>query len=104
MIHRTRTLLGAALFLNFVSLALASAESGPEIPPTTPSVPVPQFTPPPPAPPSQIDPGILKQPEHLPLPNPEAVVRPPVVDPHMAIDPEKPNRDSPSRPAPTPSR
>ncbi|KXK07504.1 MAG: hypothetical protein UZ03_NOB001000257, partial [Nitrospira sp. OLB3] len=43
----------------------------------------------PPAPPPKLDPGILKQPDHLPPPNPEAVVPPPVVDPEMAVDPEK---------------
>ncbi len=45
---------------------------------------------PPPAPPSKIDPGIQKQPDTVPDSNSKAIVQPPVVDPNMAVDPEKP--------------
>lgn len=55
---------------------------------------------PPPAPPSRIDPGIHKQPDTPP--NPKSIVTPPVVDPHMAIDPEQPPRsDAPTPPPPS---
>ncbi|TXG82291.1 MAG: hypothetical protein E6R14_06855 [Thermomicrobiales bacterium] len=102
MTRLIRALVGAGFLMAVVPLNTTSAEPGAETPPATPSPPSPQFTPPPPAPPSQIDPGILKQPDHLPPPNPEAVVPPPVVDPKMAIDPEKPNQEGSGRPIPTP--
>lgn len=54
---------------------------------------------PPPTPPSRIDPGIHKQPD-MP-PDPKAIVTPPVVDPHMAIDPETPRGDAPTPPPPS---
>jgi hypothetical protein len=61
----------------------APGPKGPGQPPTSQG---PQLTPP--APPSKIDPGIQKQPDTVP--NLKSVVPPPVVDPNMAIDPEKP--------------
>ena len=99
MILLTRTLVAAVILTHSVMLNVASAESGPEAAPSRPS-PAPPV--PPPAPPSQIDPGIHKQPDNLPPPNPEAVVRPPVVDPKMAIDPEQPNQSAPNHPHPAP--
>lgn len=57
----------------------------------------------PPAPPSKIDPGILKQPDNLPPPDPAAVVPPPVVDPKMAIDPETTPRTGDTTPPPPPN-
>ena len=68
-----------------------SAEPGPaQAPPT-------QHRPPP-APPSRIDPGIQKAPETVP--NPKSIVPPPVVDPKMAIDPERPGGHAGPKPQP----
>ncbi len=91
-------LLIAALLLYLPAAGMATADSGPALPPTESAPPSHQPGLVPPAPPSQTDPGILKQPEHLPPPAPEAVVPPPVVDPKMAIDPEKPPRPGPPPP------
>jgi hypothetical protein len=84
---------------------LAAADSGqqstqPEQPP--PASQNPELAPP--APPSKIDPGILKQPDNLPPPDPEAVVPPPVVDPKMAIDPETTPRTGDTPPPPPPNQ
>ena len=51
---------------------------------------------PPVAPPSRIDPGIQKAPDTVPTP--KSLVPPPVVDPKMAIDQERPG--GPGSPAP----
>lgn len=99
MILLTRALVATAILTHCILPTMAWAEPGPEAAPSRPS-PAPPV--PPPAPPSQIDPGIHKQPDNLPPPNPEAVVRPPVVDPKMAIDPEQPKQDAPSPPIPAP--
>lgn len=96
------TLAGSAFLLAVALVNQAWAEQVPGTPPSSPSNPAPKHNQPP-APPSQIDPGILKQPDHLPPPNPEAVVPPPVVDPKMAIDPEKALQDGPKRPSPPPT-
>lgn len=95
------TLILAMSLLGFIPMTLALAEPEPERPPSTPSVPAPKTNPPQPPTPSQIDPGILKQPDHIPPPSPEAVIPPPVVDPHMAIDPEQSTPRS-LTPPPTP--
>lgn len=88
----------SALLLYLPAAGVASADSGAALPPTESAPPLHKPGLAPPASPSQTDPGILKQPEHLPPPAPEAVVPPPVVDPKMAIDPEKSPR--PSSPPP----
>ena len=51
----------------------------------------------PPAPPSKIDPGIQKQPDTVP--NPKAIVPPPVVDENMVVNPEKPRPGDRANPA-----
>jgi hypothetical protein len=63
----------------------------------------------PPPPPSSIDPGIQKTPETVP--DPKSAVPPPVVDPGMVVDPEKPRgTDAPTQgkpdtpPPPPPNR
>ncbi len=67
-----------------------SAESGHASPPSA-------QQPTPPAPPSRIDPGIQKTPDTVP--NPKSIVPPPVLDPKMAIDPERPD-GGPTHPKP----
>lgn len=93
--------LPVGLVLSLSPMHLATADSGPPSSPTEPAPPsgTPGLAPP--APPPQIDPGILKQPEHLPPPAPEAVVPPPVVDPGMVVDPEGRSRPAPPPPPPT---
>jgi hypothetical protein len=74
------------------------ADPSPNAPRDTPDV---RPKTPPDFPPSSMDPGIVKQPETVP--RPDAVVVPPVVDPGMAINPERqgtppdgpPARDNP---------
>jgi len=74
------------LFLGFPALSLAEDQSpGSKNPGQSPNAPAPPLAPP--APPSKIDPGIQKQPDTVP--NPKAVVPPPVVDQNMVVDPEK---------------
>ena len=67
-------LLIAALLLYLPAAGVATADPGPALPPAESAPPLPKPGLAPPAPPSQTDPGILKQPEHLPPPAPEAVV------------------------------
>ena len=67
-------LLIAALLLYLPAASVATADPGPALPPAESAPPLPKPGLAPPAPPSQTDPGILKQPEHLPPPAPEAVV------------------------------
>ena len=74
------------LFLGFPALSLAEDQSlGSRNPGQSPAAPPPPLAPP--APPSKIDPGIQKQPDTVP--NPKAVVPPPVLDQNMVVDPEK---------------
>ncbi|MEP7152614.1 MAG: hypothetical protein ABI856_12965 [Nitrospira sp.] len=95
MVVRALFLLAAIVLLPSPVKALA-ADTGP--------VPMERNQPPhaqppqPPAPPSKIDPGIQKQPDTVP--NSKAIVTPPVVDPHMAIDPEKKTNPSEATPPP----
>ena len=98
MIVQAPFLLAAILFgSSAVKVLAADSEPGPIQPGQPPHSQTPQL--PPPAPPSKIDPGIHKQPDTVP--NPDAIVTPPVVDPHMAIDPEKP-RPGATMPTPAP--
>ena len=74
---------------------VGAAESVPA--PPMPSIPPPSDGPsaePTPAPPR--DPGIVKQPETVPLPG--SVVVPPVVDPKMAVNPDEPKQQEPAVP------
>lgn len=99
MVARALSLLAVVLLLTSPLKALA-ADPGPR--PMEPNQP-PHAQPPqplPPAPPSKIDPGIQKQPDTVP--NQKAIVTPPVVDPHMAIDPEKKTSPSEATPPPMP--
>jgi hypothetical protein len=78
----------------------ADPKPGSQDPAQSPSAPTPPLAPP--APPSKIDPGIQKQPDTVP--NPKAVVPPPVVDQNMVVDPEKPRAgNNPPKPG-TPSQ
>lgn len=89
----------------------AAAESQPApTPPGAPSLPPPSAESPRPAvPPSTRDPGMVKEPETTGPPG--AVVTPPVVDPHIAVNPEEPRAEEKTPreggeapPAPAPSR
>lgn len=72
-----------------------SAEPGPAQAPPTQQMP-------PTAPPSRIDPGIQKAPETVP--NSKSIVPPPVVDPKMAIDPERPGGPAHPKPQSPPNK
>ena len=93
------------LLLLMLPTVLSAADQGPgSKDPVKPPAPGAQT---PPAPPSKIDPGIQKQPDTVP--NPKAIVPPPVVDQNMVVDPEKPrtgDRTNPPKPnaPPTPQR
>lgn len=95
-------ILPVGLILSLSPMNLAIADPGSSSPPTEPAPPSETPGLAPPAPPPQIDPGILKQPEHLPPPAPEAVVPPPVVDPGMVVDPEARTRPAPPPPSDEP--
>jgi hypothetical protein len=74
------------VFLGVQAVSLAEDQSpGSKTPGQPPNAPAPPVAPP--APPSKIDPGIQKQPDTVP--NPKAVVPPPVVDQNMVVNPEK---------------
>ena len=90
----------AALLFYLPVASATTADPGPALPPAESAPPSHKPGLVPPAPPSKTDPGILKQPKHLPPSGPKAVVRPPIVDPNMAINPEKSSRtNSPPPPA-----
>ena len=89
---------GILLASSSVTVLAADPGSGPREPVQPPHSETPQL--PAPAPPSRIDPGIQKEPATIP--DSKAVVKPPVVDPKMAIDPEKDSRPGDTTPPPMP--